>query len=203
MIHASDDVDEPLRGVGHLNGGASSEPAPAAGATDKTDAPSLGYAIADRERALSDGRAFHDARTTRWPASRSQRAKRADLAKAGGEGGIRTHVPVTRQDAFEAPPLRPLRYLSVLSARGRRCAAVPSGRSLQLTALRSLFAARSAPFALGAHVSLRRGGALRPPQAHSNSAARRAAKNSCSIARHSASSTPPAAAMRWLSDGCS
>ena len=32
--------------------------------------------------------------------------------KYGGEGGIRTHVPVTRQDAFEAPPLRPLRYLS-------------------------------------------------------------------------------------------
>jgi hypothetical protein len=32
----------------------------------------------------------------------------------GGEGGIRTHVPVTRQDAFEAPPLRPLRYLSVI-----------------------------------------------------------------------------------------
>src|SRR5262247_2923015 len=31
----------------------------------------------------------------------------------GGEGGIRTPVPVTRQDAFEAPPLRPLRYLSV------------------------------------------------------------------------------------------
>src|ERR1043166_6288576 len=31
----------------------------------------------------------------------------------GGEGGIRTHVPVARQDAFEAPPLRPLRYLSV------------------------------------------------------------------------------------------
>ena len=34
----------------------------------------------------------------------------------GGEGGIRTHVPVTRQDAFEAPPLRPLRYLSVKDA---------------------------------------------------------------------------------------
>ena len=32
----------------------------------------------------------------------------------GGEGGIRTPVPVTRQDAFEAPPLRPLRYLSVV-----------------------------------------------------------------------------------------
>ncbi len=37
----------------------------------------------------------------------------------GGEGGIRTHVPVTRQDAFEAPPLRPLRYLSA-TERGRR-----------------------------------------------------------------------------------
>ena len=35
------------------------------------------------------------------------------LAKDGGEGGIRTHVPLTGQDAFEAPPLRPLRYLSV------------------------------------------------------------------------------------------
>ena len=32
----------------------------------------------------------------------------------GGEGGIRTHVPVTRQHAFEARPLRPLRYLSAL-----------------------------------------------------------------------------------------
>ena len=38
----------------------------------------------------------------------------------GGEGGIRTHVPVTRQDAFEAPPLRPLRYLSAIKERGRR-----------------------------------------------------------------------------------
>jgi hypothetical protein len=38
----------------------------------------------------------------------------------GGEGGIRTPVPVTRQDAFEAPPLRPLRYLSVIGARGSR-----------------------------------------------------------------------------------
>src|SRR6188508_1408184 len=34
------------------------------------------------------------------------------LAHVGGEGGIRTHVPLTGQDAFEAPPLRPLRYLS-------------------------------------------------------------------------------------------
>ena len=39
--------------------------------------------------------------------------ERAIASEVGGEGGIRTHVPVTRQDAFEAPPLRPLRYLSV------------------------------------------------------------------------------------------
>ena len=40
--------------------------------------------------------------------------------KIGGEGGIRTHVPLTRQDAFEAPPLRPLRYLSAEAGRVRR-----------------------------------------------------------------------------------
>jgi hypothetical protein len=61
--------------------------------------------------------------------------------KDGGEGGIRTPVPITRQDAFEAPPLRPLRYLSKFGARGYR-------RSLKLTTLRSHFAARSAPFAV-------------------------------------------------------
>ena len=33
-------------------------------------------------------------------------------SRVGGEGGIRTPVPVTRQDAFEEPPLRPLRYIS-------------------------------------------------------------------------------------------
>src|SRR5688572_31372409 len=42
----------------------------------------------------------------------STRRRRAESESNGGEGGIRTHVPVTRQDAFEAPPLRPLRYLS-------------------------------------------------------------------------------------------
>jgi hypothetical protein len=36
----------------------------------------------------------------------------ANLNEDGGEGGIRTPVPLTGQDAFEAPPLRPLRYLS-------------------------------------------------------------------------------------------
>src|ERR1700674_5888623 len=36
----------------------------------------------------------------------------ATKQEIGGEGGIRTHVPVTRQHAFEARPLRPLRYLS-------------------------------------------------------------------------------------------
>src|SRR6185312_17259245 len=40
--------------------------------------------------------------------------------KGGGEGGIRTPVPVTRQDAFEAPPLRPLRYISLTLLGGAR-----------------------------------------------------------------------------------
>ena len=40
-----------------------------------------------------------------------QRAQEA-IDVIGGEGGIRTPVPLTGQDAFEAPPLRPLRYLS-------------------------------------------------------------------------------------------
>ena len=34
-------------------------------------------------------------------------------AQGGGEGGIRTHVGVAPQPAFEAGPLRPLRYLSL------------------------------------------------------------------------------------------
>src|SRR5262245_20011749 len=36
------------------------------------------------------------------------------MSSDGGEGGIRTHVPVSRQIAFEAIPVRPLRYLSAL-----------------------------------------------------------------------------------------
>src|SRR2546428_3108787 len=53
-------------------------------------------------------------------------------AKAGGEGGIRTHVPLTGQDAFEAPPLRPLRYLSVRLAEPK----LPSAVRLRAVALR-------------------------------------------------------------------
>ncbi len=44
--------------------------------------------------------------------SRSIYCCEATKLEIGGEGGIRTHVPLTGQDAFEAPPLRPLRYLS-------------------------------------------------------------------------------------------
>ena len=57
--------------------------------------------------------------------SRSSGRRKASrtAAKAGGEGGIRTPVPVTRQDAFEAPPLRPLRYLS---ARGEPSLYLPA-----------------------------------------------------------------------------
>src|SRR6476620_12465179 len=45
----------------------------------------------------------------------------------GGEGGIRTHLPLTRQDAFEAPPLRPLRYLAAMRA-GSGMPPEPRGR---------------------------------------------------------------------------
>ena len=38
--------------------------------------------------------------------------RRPSGSEGFGEGGIRTHVPIAGQDAFEAPPLRPLRYLS-------------------------------------------------------------------------------------------
>src|SRR3954451_17764567 len=76
---------------------------------------------------------------------RSKLLRRNNLSrKNGGEGGIRTPVPVTRQDAFEAPPLRPLRYLSIyyfarwgpfrfpisLRARGR-LRRLPSGARLR------------------------------------------------------------------------
>src|SRR5262245_29595299 len=50
----------------------------------------------------------------------------------GGEGGIRTHVEVAPQPAFEAGPLRPLRYLSVHSlSQGRRACYQNTGRGLQ------------------------------------------------------------------------
>src|SRR5438477_4648367 len=71
-------------------------------------------------------------RVTR-PANRSREGSER-LAKVGGEGGIRTHVPLTGQDAFEAPPLRPLRYLSGSVCRAaagdrlRALASVPTGR---------------------------------------------------------------------------
>ena len=93
-----------------------------------------------------------------------------DLQKmSGGEGGIRTHVPVSRQDAFEAPPLRPLRYLS---ANGPP----PTGTAQELTPATS---SRRLP------------------------ADRRWRKNACMSSRHSASSTPPTMATRWLSAGWS
>src|SRR5688572_32428776 len=63
-----------------------------------------------------------------WLANRSRERSERLAKEDGGEGGIRTPVPVTRQDAFEAPPLRPLRYLSVYYyARGKaaRCALGP------------------------------------------------------------------------------
>ena len=111
-----------------------------------------------------------------WLANRSSRRWEAG-AKVGGEGGIRTPVPVTRQDAFEAPPLRPLRYLSIyhyarwgpfhiphLAARsGRRCAAVPSGPRLRPQA-RCHFA-RWGPFTFPTSLRARAAAARRFPPA--------------------------------------
>ena len=36
----------------------------------------------------------------------------SDKPLSYGDGGIRTHVPVARQNDFESFPLRPLRYVS-------------------------------------------------------------------------------------------
>src|ERR1043166_2843597 len=71
----------------------------------------------DRQAKKSGGEGGIRAKRDEPRASRSTpegHPNRQDRAQRGigGEGGIRTHVPVTRQDAFEAPPLRPLRYLS-------------------------------------------------------------------------------------------
>src|SRR3954463_10940480 len=63
--------------------------------------------------------------------ARHRAGARLNLPRAkadGGEGGIRTHVPVTRQDAFEAPPLRPLRYLSGRCTRAKRTFEYTSAR---------------------------------------------------------------------------
>ena len=48
---------------------------------------------------------------TKAPTHGGKQTRQSDI---GGEGAIRTHVPLARQDAFEAPPLRPLRYLSAV-----------------------------------------------------------------------------------------
>jgi hypothetical protein len=110
------------------------------------------------------------------PSRRSSRRIHARAKEDGGEGGIRTPVPVTRQDAFEAPPLRPLRYLSninfarwgpfniphIAARSGRRCATVPSGPrpSTLLRTTLSLSKGRLRPQALA---SLRSVGPLYVP----------------------------------------
>jgi LSD1 subclass zinc finger protein len=52
------------------------------------------------------------------------------LVEVGGEGGIRTRVGVfSPQTAFEAAPLRPLRYLSgVVSVKAADCQTVQAWR---------------------------------------------------------------------------
>ena len=63
---------------------------------------------------MSKAKAGDSVQMRREPHPTGRRHEPPNLAEGeiGGEGGIRTHVPLTGQDAFEAPPLRPLRYLS-------------------------------------------------------------------------------------------
>ena len=96
----------------------------------------------------------------------------------GGEGGIRTHVPLSRQIAFEAIPVRPLRYLSALA---------------RATAL--------ANFELKTSNSKLR--SERSSYDRVKNSWRRSLKNSCTTALHSAASTPATTTTRWLSAGCS
>src|SRR5215203_3030689 len=76
--------------------------------------------MALRADAKPRNREFSFVIVLRFASSCSRQNKRACMCRlsgdGGGEGGIRTPVPLTRQDAFEAPPLRPLRYLSVSGA---------------------------------------------------------------------------------------
>ncbi len=82
--------------------------------------PDLSVRAHPRRRQTSVYRAARTAaRTSTERTPKSQRAnthtwetRLVAQRKDGGEGGIRTPVPLTGQDAFEAPPLRPLRYLS-------------------------------------------------------------------------------------------
>jgi hypothetical protein len=162
------------------------------------------------------------------PSVASERSER--LAKDGGEGGIRTHVPLTGQDAFEAPPLRPLRYLSVfhyarwgplniphLAARSRSPSATSLRRSLAAAGAYSLrsveplflspprcalaiFGPRSSVLGLRSSVLGPRSSVL---GLRYSPFARRSSKNACITSRHSASSTRPVTSMRWFSAGCS
>src|SRR5262245_21469119 len=101
----------------------------------------------------------------------------------GGEGGIRTHVPRKGQDAFEAPPLRPLRYLSVEDDCSEADLELYIGAAPR----------RTGPGCRDVDA------ALKPTQA----SARRCRKNCCTRSRHSSSRTPATTANRWLCPGSS
>ncbi len=144
--------------------------------------------------ALVERLAENVASPTGWPSRSSPRRGERRLAE---RVGFEPTCPFG-QDAFEAPPLRPLRYLSVY------------------------YFARWGPFSFP--ISLRARGRLRRlpsgarlrPQALTltprSGAARKFARQRVIAAdfkkrlhhrRHSSSSTPPTAIIRWFSDGCS
>ena len=48
-----------------------------------------------------------------WAKKKSLNATCVQTQSGGGDGGIRTHVPISRQNDFESFSLRPLRYVSI------------------------------------------------------------------------------------------
>src|SRR5262245_48548463 len=110
----------------------------------------------------------------------SPKCQRIRELRNGGEGGIRTHVPHTGQDAFEAPPLRPLRYLSV----GENAL----DADLQVYRIGHLAEASRADATARAR--------QRTCLACGAAGQRRTRKNSCISSRHAASRTPDTTANR-------
>ena len=166
MVHASNDVDESFFWVGHVGSSASGAPMRT---SLKSESDYLRYAETDERvgssacplspkplppsptarfplrqplppRAGFGGHPSRDARE-RWPAIRSQRAQRAVWRRMAERVGFEPTCPCG-QDAFEAPPLRPLRYLSVFTT-----LAVSFADSPPALALRSLHYAHSAQLA--------------------------------------------------------
>ena len=68
------------------------------------------------ENAARKGGRFRlaETRATHFDKKRAWNANCVQTQSGGGDGGIRTHVPISGQNDFESFSLRPLRYISIL-----------------------------------------------------------------------------------------